>query len=440
MSSDVRPSAPDRSPERWRWQVFGVTWLAYAGLYLTRKSFSVAKVELAKPDVLGLTKGDMAWADGGNQIAYAIGQFFWGTLGDHFGPRIVVLIGMMASIVTAAVMGASNTALAMMALFTVQGFCQASGWAPLVKNVGAFFSRGERGRVMGLWCTNYPLGGLVATIVAGIAAEQFGWRYAFWVPAAGLGVVWLLFLIFQRNRPEDVGLPPVEQYYGEPTSVAVSTPADESEGSWATIVGVLSNGMVWLLAIAYVLLKPTRYLILFWSPLYVSERLGTDVAASGVLGSMFELGGPVGVLLGGFLSDKLFRSRRMPVTVLGLALAAIVVTALPWLPVSKAAVGLAFFAIGFFLYPPDSLISATAAVDFGSRRGASTAAGLINACGSAGAVLGSTLPGWIKILLPNATDIWGPIFHGLGLSLLLGALLLLPQWNRLPTPKGAVKP
>ena len=32
--------------ERWRWTIFGVTWLAYAGFYLTRKAFSVAKNEL----------------------------------------------------------------------------------------------------------------------------------------------------------------------------------------------------------------------------------------------------------------------------------------------------------------------------------------------------------------------------------------------------------
>ena len=34
--------------ERWRWQIFSITWLAYAGFYLTRKAFSVAKNELKK--------------------------------------------------------------------------------------------------------------------------------------------------------------------------------------------------------------------------------------------------------------------------------------------------------------------------------------------------------------------------------------------------------
>ncbi len=37
--------------ERWRWRIFGITWLAYAGFYFTRKGFSVAKLEpLWAPD------------------------------------------------------------------------------------------------------------------------------------------------------------------------------------------------------------------------------------------------------------------------------------------------------------------------------------------------------------------------------------------------------
>ena len=87
--------------ERWRWQIFGITWLAYAGFYLTRKSFSVAKIELAKPEVMGLSDGDLARIDGAFLIAYAIGQFVWGIAGDRFGARRVVLGGMLGSVIAA---------------------------------------------------------------------------------------------------------------------------------------------------------------------------------------------------------------------------------------------------------------------------------------------------------------------------------------------------
>src|SRR5689334_24403370 len=70
----------NRTYERWRWQIFSITWLAYAGFYLTRKAFAVAKNELKKPEVMGLTRGDMSWIDGANSVAYALGQFLFGTL------------------------------------------------------------------------------------------------------------------------------------------------------------------------------------------------------------------------------------------------------------------------------------------------------------------------------------------------------------------------
>ena len=44
MAASTKPVGDNPRYERWRWQIFAVTWLAYAGLYLTRKSFSVAKI------------------------------------------------------------------------------------------------------------------------------------------------------------------------------------------------------------------------------------------------------------------------------------------------------------------------------------------------------------------------------------------------------------
>jgi OPA family glycerol-3-phosphate transporter-like MFS transporter len=424
--------------ERWRWTIFGVTWLAYAGFYLTRKAFSVAKNELKKPQVLGLTKVQMSEMDGAYSAAYAIGQFFWGTLGDRFGTRRVVLFGMMASILTAAIMGMLNAPWWMGVMFALQGLWQASGWAPLGKNMGEFFSQRERGGIMGFWFTNYALGGFLASIIAGYAAKTHGWRYAFFVPAGLLALIWLLFLVFQRNRPEDVGLPPIEQYHGE--SEAVIDIRDkagvEKEGTWHGVSTVLRNGMVWYLGAVYFLVKPTRYLLLFWSPVYIADRLGTDTLQSGWLSSLFDLAGPVGTLVGGITSDRIFQSKRMPVSVLALFCLAALMVVFPFIPLSRAGMGIGMFAMGFLVYIPDSLVSGTAAIDFGTKKGASTANGVINGMGSVGQMLGVLLPGWVESLLGKGHNVWPAIFVGLGIALALAGLMLAPLWNRVP-PKAS---
>lgn len=428
MTNASIPTNSSRDPRyrRWRWQIFGITWLAYAGFYLTRKSFSVAKIEMAKESGLGLSSEQLVAIDAPYLITYAIGQFIWGMCGDRFGPRKVVLTGMMVSVLAAVAMGASSLVLALGFFFAIQGLCQSTGWAPLAKNFSYFFSRRERGTMMGLWCTNYAVGGLVASVFAGYAGDQFGYRYAFYLPAGALLLVWVLFLILQRDRPETVGLAPivddaprVDTEAGDKASTEVS--------SWDTSVKVYKNPTILMLAGAYLFLKPTRYAVLFWGPFYMSERLGTNMLESGLLSSLFEVAGVVSVFAAGAISDRVFGSRRMPVCVISLLALSMLLYTMHLLPANALMMGACFFLIGFLLFAPDSIVSGTAAVDFGTSRGAGTACGLVNGCGSVGAIFGGTIPGLLKDSYG-----WGTVFFVLASSTALAGLILAFKWNALP--------
>ncbi len=431
MATQAQPHVKRPDYQRWRWSVFAVTYLAYAGFYLTRKSFSVAKIGMLDDPRLHVSKVSLGAIDAAYLIAYAIGQFIWGIAGDRYGCRKVVLAGILVSVAAGFAMGASSMVLVFGVIFFIQGIAQSSGWGPLTKNVGYWFSLRERGRAYGWWGSNYAIGGLIATPFAAYCAQRFSdWRFAFYIPAAAFLGIWALFLIFQRNRPEDVGLEPIEQYHCEPAPAEdVMEAQTPRESSWASILSTLRKPMVLRLAVTYFLLKPTRYAILFWGPLIVKERLGTAVVQSGVISAAFELGGPLGVLAAGYASDKLFRTRRIPVCVVFLTLLAVVTFSFGALTAggSKWMMAVTLFAIGFFLFGPDSIVVGTAAVDFGSKKGASSAAGFINGVGSVGAVLGGSLPGIISQRWG-----WEPLFYALGACVLLAALLLLPRWNAVP--------
>lgn len=421
---------------RWRWQIFAVTWLAYAGFYLTRKSFAVAKIGIQQDPGLHMTDAQMGWIDGANGAAYAIGQILFGMAGDKVGTRRVVLAGMAGSVAVGAALGASTLTLVFGVLLFIQGLCQSTGWAPLSKNISNFFSQRERGRVMGFWCTNYPIGGLIASVLAGYAGDQFGWRYAFFVPAGGLAVIWLLFYLFQRNRPEDVGLPPIEEHHGESMAVLVpgETPAEEPEGSWKVIREVLTNRMVILLAVVYFLIKPARYALLAWGPKYINARLGTGMAGSGAISSMFELAGAPGPILAGYISDRWLGSRRVPVAVVCLLLLGGALFMLDRLPGNALLLGGCLFLIGFLLFAADSIVCGASAIDFGTKKGASTASGMINALGSVGGMLGASLPGFM-----NQRWGWGGVFGLMGAAAFTAGLVLLPRWNALPSRRRSAR-
>lgn len=135
--------------KRWRIQIFAITWLAYAAFYFTRKAFSVAKLGIGEDPTFMLDKASMANLDAIYLAAYAVGQFTWGMLADRFGPRVVVLGGLLISAAAAVVMGSYATFPIFATCMLIQGLAQSTGWAGLCKNIGSFFPAVQRGRVLG---------------------------------------------------------------------------------------------------------------------------------------------------------------------------------------------------------------------------------------------------------------------------------------------------
>jgi OPA family sugar phosphate sensor protein UhpC-like MFS transporter len=422
--------------ERWRWTTFGITWLIYASFYLTRQSFSVAKVALDADSRISMRRDQYGVVDSAYLTVYMLGQFIFGPLGDRFGPRRVLLFGTALSIVAAALSGFATSLQAFIWFAVLQGIAQSTGWSNTTKTMSSWFSLGERGRVIGWWCTHYTVGAAIALPFSGWLMEAFGqrptvpyWPAAFWGPAAALAVVLVLEYRLLRNRPEDVGLPPVEQYRGEPESLI--DPEEKSrpvrEGSWALIAEVLATPSIWLLAVAYFSIKLTRYAFIFWGPKYIAESLGSGAYQSTLTAAALPIGGLVGVIAIGYVSDKLFQARRAPATIVFLLATAILMLGGLTRIQNVWLMAVFFFLIGVFLLGPDSIISATAAMDFGTKRGAGTATGFVNGIGSLGGILGGYLPG----VLTTGSD-WSLLFYVFLVGLAASALVLMPLWHVKP--------
>lgn len=441
----TRTTELDRRYRRWRWTSFGVTWLIYASFYLTRKSFSVAKIAFPDDPEVTLSRADYGLVDSAYLTTYMMGQFVFGALGDRFGPRRILLLGITLSIAAAVAFGFSTSLLVMASLAVAQGIAQSTGWSNTTKVMSSWFSLSERGRVIGWWCTHYAVGAAIALPFSGYLMTTFGtprspaedgsqiipyWPAGFWGPAAALSVVLAITYLLLRNRPEDVDLPPIEEYHDEKPTVIVEgeTPEDEPEGSWKTIGEVVRAPGIWLLAIAYFSIKLTRYAFYFWGPKYINESLGSDAQESTIIAAALPVGGVVGVIVTGYISDYCFQSRRAPITIISLLItAAVMFFGLTDIS-SQWTMAAFFFAIGMFLFGPDSLISGTAAIDFGTKKGAATAAGLINGVGSIGAILGGYLPG----VLTSSSD-WTSLFYVFLIGLAASAAVLTPLWNAKPS-------
>ena len=162
-------------------RMFVSAWLVYATYYLGRANFSIA-IPLIMDD-LGLKKTDLGLVASALFFTYAIGQFINGQLGDLYGARKLVTLGMIGSLLANLFFGFTGGVFQMVIVWGINGYFQSMGFSPNVKLIGDWFSKEERGTIMGLYGSCYQVGNAVSWVLSGIIAKNFGWRYVFWIPS-----------------------------------------------------------------------------------------------------------------------------------------------------------------------------------------------------------------------------------------------------------------
>jgi len=406
--------------KQWRLKIFGLTWLAYFGMYFCRKNFSVVMPVLSRE--LHTSKEEFAIVITVYSLMYMIGQFLNGYLSDRHGPRLIVGIGLILSVIANLLMGWMGTVGSFLFLMGLNGLGQSSGWSGLIKNLTPWFKKKERGVVMSFWTTCYVIGGMAATAFAtywltnqDIWAE-LTWRRAFLVPSVFLLIISLAYIFLTRNNPADIGLESFEK-----TADTKKGQRKEKEAHLA----VIKNSAVWIAAAMYFFVKFTRYAFLFWLPLYLSEALHYSDKQAGYTSIAYEAFGFFGVLAAGFASDYLFKSRRFPISSIMLFGLALVLYLQPHLsPLGIIPTIISIGLIGFFTYGPDSIMSGAAAMDMGKNHGAALAAGLINGVGSAGQLLSPFAVAYV-----SGKYGWDALFELFVIVALIAAFLLILKWN-----------
>src|SRR5215472_2154232 len=153
-------------------------------LLFCRKNLSVIMPIMARDSHYG--NFDLAQLVFVFSLAYAVGQFVAGALGDRFGGRFTGVLGAGVSAACTVAMAAfAQDRHALLVLQIGNGLGQGCGWSACLKVLRAWFERKERGTVMAWWGTCYVLGGFLATVFATFAATQvfllpgLGWRRGF---------------------------------------------------------------------------------------------------------------------------------------------------------------------------------------------------------------------------------------------------------------------
>ena len=422
----------------WRTRIFVTTWLAYVGFYFCRQPYFSTKAEIGQE--MGWSARTLGDIEAAYLIAYAIGQFLASGMGTKLGPRRNVLIGMALSIVVTLAMGIPLTVEHMMVLVAINGIAQATGWSGNVGTMAGWFHKHERGKVMGAWSTNFTVGSISALLVMGavlgLAASYGGdWRWCFYTGAGVLVVIWVQFYFFQRNRPEDVGLPPVDDPH---------TPADESKeplpraaiagqqkarsiGDIIRSLGLSRDAWINLFLVGgfYFFAKLIRYAVWGWAIYILQNNFKVASDDANYYSIAFGALGLPGVYVTGWLSDKYFGSRRAGISTLMMFGMMIATGALILFgDISVAVFMILLGCVGFTLFGHDALLTGAGAIDIGGRRAATFAAGFISGLGSMGPIVQALVIGRLY-KKGDLTPVFGFLFGSAVLATVFCIVLVL---------------
>jgi MFS transporter, OPA family, glycerol-3-phosphate transporter len=395
----------------------------YASYYLTRVNLSLAQPLIR--DDLGFTDQQMGWIVTGFLLCYGIGQLVSGILGDRFGARKTATLGMTLSSVCNVAFGLCFSLPMLIAFWALNGLGQSTGAPMRIKTLANWFPRSQRGKMMGLLGTDYQFGNVICWLLVGVwILPNYGWRAAFFVPAAVFFVSAIHFYFRVRNQPEDVGLPCIETF--ESLDPCICQPDPKTETLRFVLRQSIGNWRVWLVGFAYFGVDMIRYGFLVWAPTYLFDR-GAPISETAYKMLMMPLAAIFGIVLSGFVSDKI-GGRRAPVVAVMLFVVAVLTYFFPQIPKDSGWLSMACLAgIGFFLYGPHLMMGATMAIDLGSRKASGAASGLIDALGYAGAAVTTVGTAYVK----DAYG-WEAAFHMWILGAVLAGVLMLFLWNFRP--------
>ena len=398
-SSAVDPST-DRAYRRHRKSVFAGIFIGYAAYYLVRNNLALAIPDILR-DYPQHSKAELGLALTGLSISYGLSKFLMGAVSDRSNPKYFLPLGLLLScaimFTTGLVKGIFASVWILVALQTLNGWVQGMGWPPCGKTMVHWFGTRERGLVVSVWNVSHNVGGALVANFALFGVALFGdWGAKFYFNAMIAATLAIIVFFLMRDTPQSVGLPPVEAYKND-------YPPDYSDDHERTFTFreiffryVLPNKYLWAIAIANAFCYFVRYGVVNWIPTYLETAKGFSFRESSIAWSLYEYAAIPGTIACGWISDRVFKSRRAPATMLfmGLTLIAVVVYWLNlngplWIDYA------ALIAIGFLIYGPIMIIGLHA-LDLVPKKAAGTAAGFTGFFGYVfGSAIAGTGVGWI---------------------------------------------
>ena len=292
-------------------------WAALAAVYVVSYFHRIAPAVIAK-DLMasfaatGAQVGTMAAL---YLYAFALMQLVVGALVDRWGPRRAVSAGALVMAAGTACFAAAPALPVAYGARVLIGVGASVVFIGTLKQIGFWYRAREFATLTGWTQVAGNAGGLAAATPLALAVAAWGWRASFaGVALLSAVLAWLCWRTV-RDRPEEVGLPSIAAIEaaeeGRPPPSERRVRVDLREG-YAAVWG---NRRTWpLFGVFFGVYGTLLAFSGLWGVPYLRDVYGVDASVAAGYMSAVAVGVIVGAPLAGYLSDRVFRSRRAPFT------------------------------------------------------------------------------------------------------------------------------
>jgi OPA family glycerol-3-phosphate transporter-like MFS transporter len=441
------------------WLPLGFT---YAFLYMARYNLTVSKNALGSL----MSKESFGTIFGVGAFVYAISFLINGPLTDKIGGKKAIIISAVGAALANVAMGFLvygrlvkqwdiNLTGWFVVLYGLNMYFQSYGAVAIVKVNAGWFHVRERGTFGGIFGILISLGlffafdwGLavvnatkttldtnlnwieqILRSLLGSAGSPIDQTWmVFFVPAGILVIFALLDFLIIRDMPSGAGFPDIY------TADASAGEDDKPFGLGEILKKILTNKILLTIAFIEFCTGVLRNGVMHWYPIFLKDFLKLPNTAFMVAnwGLLLMLAGVFGGMFAGTISDRVFKSRRGPVAAIfyGAMFFAVLIMVFV-VKGNQTVLAIAAVAMSFCVIGTHGVLSGTSTMDFGGRRAAGTAVGLIDGFVYLGTGVQSLSLGFIT----THNWSWWPVF--LIPFTLIGFYLATRIWKAIPVPKAA---
>jgi MFS transporter, ACS family, hexuronate transporter len=299
-----------------RWYVVSMLCLATGLNYLDRQTLSVLAGTIKAE--LGISTVEYSYITSAFLVSYTIMYAVSGRLVDRLGTRRSFSLFVTAWSIANAIHALAYSALHFAIFRFLLGATEPANFPGGVKACSEWFPVRERALAVGIFNSGSAIGAAVAAPLVSWIALTWGWRSAFVIGGA-LGFVWVAVWLAVYRLPRDH--PRIS-----PEELALIESEDRPADAGAPvppILRLLAMREAWGCILARTLTDPISYFFIFWTPLFLQQERGFDLAAIGKYSWIPFVALAFGNIAGGALPRTLTRRgwtiNRARKTVMGAA-------------------------------------------------------------------------------------------------------------------------